>query len=185
MANSSSGALSPGGHGEGQRSSVSAMPEELTLDYTEINSIPPLPLWTLLGKNYYFRFVNRIRISYIKQLLLNFRFLAADQESSKPSDPDTGFDDLFSNANQDGQVSICFRAITFFIFFRQIVIPFPTLFQDNIDSYLEDVDDDLPRPMTPKKDSQGLSYFGPRQSRILSKLLTHASLPGGYFFYAK
>ena len=51
-----------------------------------------------------------------KQLLLNFRFLAADQESSKPSDPDTGFDDLFSNANQDGQVSIFFREITFFNF---------------------------------------------------------------------
>ena len=67
MANSSSGALSPGGHGEGQRTSVSAMPEELTLDYTEINSIPPLPLWTLLGKNYYFRFANRIRISYTYQ----------------------------------------------------------------------------------------------------------------------
>ena len=121
MANSSSGALSPGGHGEGQRSSVSAMPEELTLDYTEINSIPPLPLWTLLGKKHYFRFAKRIRISYIKQLLLNFRFLAADQESSKPSDPDTGFDDLFSNANQDGQVSFFFREITFFQFFRQIV----------------------------------------------------------------
>ena len=128
MANSSSGALSPGGHGEGQRSSVSAMPEELTLDYTEINSIPPLPLWTLLGKNYYFRFVNRIRISYIKQLLLNFRFLAADQESSKPSDPDTGFDDLFSNAaNQEGQVFIFFQAfffceIFFLYFFREIAI---------------------------------------------------------------
>ena len=25
------------------------MPEEVTLDYTEINSIPPLPLWTLLA----------------------------------------------------------------------------------------------------------------------------------------
>lgn len=24
------------------------MPEELTLDYAEITSIPPLPLWTLL-----------------------------------------------------------------------------------------------------------------------------------------
>lgn len=41
------GALSPGG--ENPRSSLSAMPEELTLDYTEINSIPPLPLWTLLA----------------------------------------------------------------------------------------------------------------------------------------
>ena len=125
LANSGSGALSPG-YGEGQRSSVSAMPEELTLDYTEINSIPPLPLWTLL---------------------------AADQESSKPSDPESGFDDLFSNVSMQEN-------------------------HDNIDSYLEDVDDDLPRPMTPKMERQGLSYFGPRQARLLSKLLTHAHLPG-------
>ena len=32
--------------------------------------------------------------------------------------------------------------------------------------------------MTPKGDSQGLSYFGPRQARLLSKLLTHTQLPG-------
>ncbi len=48
------GALSPGGLGtEGgepkNRPSLSGIPEELTLDYTQINSIPPLPLWTLLA----------------------------------------------------------------------------------------------------------------------------------------
>ena len=32
--------------------------------------------------------------------------------------------------------------------------------------------------MTPKGDSQGLSFFGPRQARLLSKLLTHTQLPG-------
>ena len=42
-----SGALSPGD--PMPRSSVSGIPEEVTLDYTEINSIPPLPLWTLLA----------------------------------------------------------------------------------------------------------------------------------------
>lgn len=31
-----------------QRGSTTAIPEELTLDYAEITSIPPLPLWTLL-----------------------------------------------------------------------------------------------------------------------------------------
>lgn len=99
------------------------MPEELTLDYAEINSIPPLPLWTLL---------------------------AADHEvNSKPTDPNSGFDDLFQNnfaANND-----------------------------NIDDFLEE--SDVARPMTPNK-SEGLSYFGPRQARLLSKLLTHTSLPG-------
>lgn len=32
-----------------QRGSTTAIPEELTLDYAEITSIPPLPLWTLLA----------------------------------------------------------------------------------------------------------------------------------------
>ncbi|KAG4080274.1 hypothetical protein HA402_010766 [Bradysia odoriphaga] len=32
-----------------QRGSMTQMPEELTLDYAEITSIPPLPLWTLLA----------------------------------------------------------------------------------------------------------------------------------------
>lgn len=32
-----------------RRPSVAGLPEELTLDYTEISSIPPLPLWTLLA----------------------------------------------------------------------------------------------------------------------------------------
>ena len=48
--------------------------------------------------------------------------------------------------------------------------------EDNLDAFLEE--DDVPRPMTPKQDRQGLSYFGPRQARLLSKLLTHTHLPG-------
>lgn len=32
-----------------QRGSVSVFPEEVTLDYVEIQSIPPLPLFTLLA----------------------------------------------------------------------------------------------------------------------------------------
>lgn len=31
------------------RGSTTAIPEELMLDYAEITSIPPLPLWTLLA----------------------------------------------------------------------------------------------------------------------------------------
>ena len=121
MPNSSSGGLSP--QPNDNRGSISAMPEELTLDYTEISSIPPLPLWTLL---------------------------AADHETSKP-ESGQGFDDLFSNSNIADS-------------------------HDNLDSFLEE-DDLMPRPMTPKE-KKGLSYFGPRQARILSKLLTHTSLPG-------
>merc|ERR1719414_581576 len=117
---SASGGLSPGNENRG---SISAVPEELTLDYTEISSIPPLPLWTLL---------------------------AADHETSKP-ESGQGFDDLFSNSNIADS-------------------------HDNLDSFLEE-DDLMPRPMTPKE-KKGLSYFGPRQARLLSKLLTHTSLPG-------
>ena len=40
---------SPGGGGQGERRQSFGMPEEITLDYTEINSVPPLPLWTLLA----------------------------------------------------------------------------------------------------------------------------------------
>ena len=65
-------------HGNAPRTSVSAMPEELTLDYTEISSIPPLPLWTLL---------------------------AADHEVSAKSS-DTPFDDLFQNSNLDAHDNI-------------------------------------------------------------------------------
>ena len=64
-------------HSCAQRTSVGGMPEELTLDYTEISSIPPLPLWTLL---------------------------AADHEvSSKSSEP---HDDLFQNSNLDAYDNI-------------------------------------------------------------------------------
>ena len=64
-------------HSSAQRTSVGGMPEELTLDYTEISSIPPLPLWTLL---------------------------AADHEvSSKSSEP---HDDLFQNSNLDAHDNI-------------------------------------------------------------------------------
>ncbi len=53
--------------------------------------------------------------------------------------------------------------------------------EDNLDLLLdEDLDDfDSSKRHKPSGgDKQGLSYFGPRQARILSKLLTHAHLPG-------
>eukprot|EP00094_Tigriopus_californicus_P002839 TCALIF_02737-PA protein Name:"Similar to DMXL1 DmX-like protein 1 (Homo sapiens)" AED:0.22 eAED:0.22 QI:0/0.72/0.68/1/1/1/19/158/2211 len=120
------GALSPGG--ENPRSSLSAMPEEVTLDYTEINSIPPLPLWTLL---------------------------AADQERSASNSKKGGehYDSLFDGGNEE---------------------------EDTLEDLLED-DFDGGRRKNKRKtagEKQGLSYFGPRQARILSNLLTHAHLPG-------
>ena len=39
-------------HSSAQRTSVGGMPEELTLDYTEISSIHPLPLWALLATDH-------------------------------------------------------------------------------------------------------------------------------------
>ena len=38
-----------GGAASNERRQSFGMPEEITLDYTEINSVPPLPLWTLLA----------------------------------------------------------------------------------------------------------------------------------------
>ena len=136
---SGGGALSPGSDNAPRGSTSVMIPEELTLDYTEINSIPPLPLWTLL---------------------------AADKETAKGgrgSSPsrrgeaakERGYDDLFG----DG-------------------------FADEEDDSLDDLLADESSGSRPKKrhpssrESQGLSYFGPRQARILSKLLTHAHLPG-------
>ena len=40
---------SPGQGASNERRQSFGMPEEITLDYTEINSVPPLPLWTLLA----------------------------------------------------------------------------------------------------------------------------------------
>ena len=136
---SGGGALSPGSDNAPRGSTSGMIPEELTLDYTEINSIPPLPLWTLL---------------------------AADKETAKGgrgSSPsrrggvvkEQGYDDLFG----DG-------------------------FADEEDDSLDDLLADESSGSRPKKrhpssrENQGLSYFGPRQARILSKLLTHAHLPG-------
>ncbi|XP_065333652.1 dmX-like protein 2 isoform X2 [Cloeon dipterum] len=115
-----------------QRGSTTAIPEELMLDYAEITSIPPLPLWTLL---------------------------AADKESASTSKHTT-------EDNQD----------------------YNDLFDANLsmaDETLEDILEDEPntqnrpeRRQSVSGDRQGLSHFGPRQGRLLSRLLTHTHLPG-------
>ena len=136
-----SGALSPGD--SGPRASVSGMPEEVHLDYTEINSIPPLPLWTLL---------------------------AADKESGNKGSAAGGGGGATAGKKDDKEYDSLFGGESHEE-------------DDNLENLLE-VDDDFDgsrakrrrRPTSEKQ--QGLSYFGPRQARILSKLLTHAHLPG-------
>ena len=131
------GALSPGSDNAPRGSTSGMIPEEVTLDYTEINSIPPLPLWTLL---------------------------AADKETAKgargggasPSRgaKDRGYDDLFGDSFGDEE-------------------------DDSLDDLLaEESAGKGKKRRASSREGQGLSYFGPRQARILSKLLTHAHLPG-------
>lgn len=111
------------------RGSTTQIPEDLALDYAEITSISPLPLWTLL---------------------------IADKETS------TGQRD-----DQDKQ-------------------DYNKLFDGNLDEgdSLDDMlDEDYDRSRQKDRRSsvperQGISHFGPRQGRILSRLLTHTHLPG-------
>ena len=122
---------------------MTALPEEVTLDYAEINSIPPLPLWTLL---------------------------AADKDDhnkvgggrSAQKDVGNEYDDLFQTGGED--------------------------IEENLDNLLDlddDLDDDLLKAGSKRKSTSSISsekhsfsYFGPRQARLLSKLLTHTHLPG-------
>ena len=109
-----------------KRSSTSAMPEEIMLDYSEIRSVPPLPLWLLL---------------------------AADKEKGNNPESTEEYNQLFNTEQEPESLTLDF----------------------SVD------DEDILRggrraSIAPEK--QGLSYFGPRQARLLSKLLTHTQLPG-------
>jgi len=99
------------------------------LDYAEITSIPPLPLWTLL---------------------------VADKESTQnQTDEGRDYDQLFDE-------NVCFE-------------------NESIDDLLDD-EPESPRCVDRRQsgniEAKGLSHFGPRQGRILSRLLTHTHLPG-------
>lgn len=113
-----------------QRGSTTAIPEELTLDYAEITSIPPLPLWTLL---------------------------VADRETNNQAQCEDGrdYDELF-----DGKLNVE---------------------NESLDDLLDD-EPESPRRFDRRQsgnvERQGLSHFGPRQGRVLSRLLTHTHLPG-------
>merc|ERR1719318_1463345 len=109
-----------------KHSSTSRMPEELTLDYSEIRSVPPLPLWTLL---------------------------AADKEKGNAKEKGEEYNELFDTTEDTETLTLDFS-----------------------------LDDEQigrsERRLSIAAEKQGLSYFGPRQARMLSKLLTHTQLPG-------
>ncbi|KAK9294166.1 hypothetical protein QLX08_011144 [Tetragonisca angustula] len=112
------------------RGSTTQIPEELTLDYAEITSISPLPLWTLL---------------------------IADKETNVPHQHKTedkqDYNELFNSNMDEGE---------------------------SLDDMLEEGYDCSRqkdrRSSVPER--QGISHFGPRQGRLLSRLLTHTHLPG-------
>ncbi|CAL1683436.1 unnamed protein product [Lasius platythorax] len=111
------------------RGSTTQIPEELTLDYAEITSISPLPLWTLL---------------------------LADKETNLPhqqSEDKHDYNELFDSNLDEGE---------------------------SLDDMLEE-DNECSRQKDRRSsvpERQGISHFGPRQGRLLSRLLTHTHLPG-------
>ncbi|XP_033329143.2 rabconnectin-3 alpha isoform X7 [Megalopta genalis] len=112
------------------RGSTTQIPEELMLDYAEITSISPLPLWTLL---------------------------IADKETniSHPHKTENkqDYNELFDN-NLDEDESL----------------------DDMLDEDYDCSRQKDRRSSVPER--QGISHFGPRQGRLLSRLLTHTHLPG-------
>ncbi|KAG7300161.1 hypothetical protein JYU34_015710 [Plutella xylostella] len=105
---------------------VAQITEDVQLDYDEIISVPPLPLWTLL---------------------------VADKESAHH--PSTAQEAKDYNELFEGTMDT----------------------DEDLDALLLAEEDGVDRrPSMPER--QPLSHFGPRQGRILSRLLTHTHLPG-------
>ncbi|CAG9116832.1 unnamed protein product [Plutella xylostella] len=105
---------------------VAQITEDVQLDYDEIISVPPLPLWTLL---------------------------VADKESAHH--PSTAQEAKDYNELFEGTMDT----------------------DEDLDALLLAEEEGVDRrPSMPER--QPLSHFGPRQGRILSRLLTHTHLPG-------
>lgn len=110
------------------RGSTTQIPEELTLDYAEITSISPLPLWTLL---------------------------IADKETNatQQKEDKQDYNELFDGNLDEGES-----------------------LDDMLDEGYDCSRAKDRRSSVPER--QGISHFGPRQGRLLSRLLTHTHLPG-------
>ncbi|XP_012281901.1 dmX-like protein 2 isoform X2 [Orussus abietinus] len=110
------------------RGSTTQIPEELTLDYAEITSISPLPLWTLL---------------------------LADKETNttQQNEDKHDYNELFDGNVDEGES-----------------------LDDMLDEDYDCTRQKDRRSSVPER--QGISHFGPRQGRLLSRLLTHTHLPG-------
>ncbi|XP_072938045.1 dmX-like protein 2 isoform X3 [Epargyreus clarus] len=105
---------------------VAQITEDVQLDYAELTSVPPLPLWTLL---------------------------VADKESAHH--PSTIQEAKDYNELFEGTMEV----------------------EEDLDALLLGDEEAVDRrPSMPER--QPLSHFGPRQGRILSRLLTHTHLPG-------
>ncbi|XP_041980851.1 dmX-like protein 2 isoform X4 [Aricia agestis] len=104
---------------------VAQITEDVQLDYAELTSVPPLPLWTLL---------------------------VADKESAHH--PSTIQEAKDYNELFEGTMEV-----------------------EDLDAMLLGEEGEVDRrPSMPER--QPLSHFGPRQGRMLSRLLTHTHLPG-------
>lgn len=131
------------------RGSTTAIPEEVTLDYAEIASIPPLPLYTLLA-------ADRETTSNV-----------ATSSGTGPNACSGGSTNKTGAADEDN---------------------YGELFDSTLNGQDESLDQLLcDEPDSPRRherrqsisqERQGLSHFGPRQGRLLSRLLTHTHLPG-------
>lgn len=105
--------------------------EEIELDYTEITSIRPMPLYTLLEAD------NEKPI--------------AEKSSKGQLENDFGYDNLFDTSYK-----------------TQVEETLDELFDRNVFTFNK-----------PKEDqNESTLNFGPRQAKLLTKLLTHSQLPG-------
>ncbi|UYV72063.1 DMXL1 [Cordylochernes scorpioides] len=131
--------------------SVSMFPEEILLDYVEITSIPPLPLFTLL---------------------------AADKETSQTSrqsvvgKPPT--------SAQDSKVSFTAAVISqdYSDLFDIPVNPAEENLDEYLDKKFPATSERKRHTSAGSKEQSLLTHFGPKQALLLTKLLTHSHLPG-------
>nr|CAD7457416.1 unnamed protein product [Timema tahoe] len=229
-----------------QRGSTTAIPEELTLDYAEITSIPPLPLWTLLAadkettgisvqmcddhqrdkesmlavtrrnmdseckrdKESMFAVTRRNRIKneviWKEQYGEYMRLETFDGDDDGDDEDGEGGEDGDGEGEGDGDDMVIVMVMMMRVVRRMVIVmvmmmrvvrrmvivmDYNELFNGTIgagDQSLDDILEDEPnspgrrhdRRPSVNNERQGLSHFGPRQGRLLSRLLTHTHLPG-------